>query len=104
MAFLGHHNKHFVRYNAKTCNFPVLLNEGENCFLSKGIYSFKATNVRVKKEITKFCNKLSLVIKFYKNITSTRNLLFTKVNFDINFHKYPSKSINKILNYEPVFT
>ena len=42
------------------CNFPDLLNEGENCFLQKGIYSSKGAYVRVKKEITKFCNKLSM--------------------------------------------
>ena len=43
-------HKHIGRYNSKTCNFPVLLNEGENCFLEKGIYSSKGAYLGVKKE------------------------------------------------------
>ena len=51
----------FGRYNA-ACNFPVLLNKREKYFMLKGIYSSKGTYVRVKKEITKFCNKISMKV------------------------------------------
>ena len=54
-------HKHFGRYNA-ACNFPVLLNKREKYFMLKGIYSSKGTYVRVKKEITKFCNKISMKV------------------------------------------
>ena len=40
----------FERYNADNCNFLVLLNKRENCFLHKGIYSSKGTYVRIKKK------------------------------------------------------
>ena len=46
---------------AENCNFPVLLNVSENFFRSKGIYSSKGTYVR-KKELSKFCNKLSMKV------------------------------------------
>ena len=41
------------RYNAKTCSFPVLLNEGEKLFSVKGIYSSKETYVTVNKKKNK---------------------------------------------------
>ena len=65
------------------CNFLVLLNEGEICFLYKGIQSSKTAYVGVKREITKFCNKLSmkvdLLVEIGKNVTLATNLIFTKL-------------------------
>ena len=61
-----------------------------------------------KKLCNKFSMKVNLLVKFNrKNITLTTNLIFTKLKlWQIikNFYKYPSKSINKILNDKPVYT
>ena len=61
--------------------------EGEqrrNCFLQRGIYSSNYTYMRMKKETTKFYNKLYMKVNLptdfnAKNITSTENLIFTKL-------------------------
>ena len=54
-------HKNFGRCSAGNCNFPVLLNEGENSLLKKWLSSSKGTYMREKKE--KFCNKLSMKVK-----------------------------------------
>ena len=64
----------------------------------KGIYSSKGTYVRVEKEITKFCNKISmkvnLLVEFNgekqvpKNITLTAILMFPQFKtMRLNFYK-----------------
>ena len=43
--YLHLRHKDVGRYSVKTCNFPILLIEGEKLFYVKGIYSSKATYV-----------------------------------------------------------
>ena len=68
--------------------------------------------MRVKKEITKFCNKLSMKVnllvefnrkKYNLNYKSHIYKIKTMKNYE-NFYKYSSKSIHKILNDKPVYT
>ena len=71
-------HKHIGRYNSKTCNFPVLLNEGENCFLEKGIYSSKGAYLGVKKENM----KVNLLVEFNRE----------KYNLNYKSHIYRIKT------------
>ena len=70
--------------------WPVtLLNEGEKCFFVKRNLCIQGNIYESKKEIIKFCNKLSMkvnvLVKFNrekyvpKNITLTANLIFAKL-------------------------
>ena len=76
-------HKHFGRYNGKTCNLPFLSNEGKNCFLSNGIYS----SLRVKKEIIKSCNKLSMKVDLLVE--------FNREKYNLNYkpHIYKSETM-----------
>ena len=52
--------------------------------MQRGIYSSNYTYVRMKKETTKFYNKLYMKVNLPtdfngENITSTENLIFTKL-------------------------
>ena len=66
-------------------NFPVLLNEEGNSLLKKWIYSPKVAYVRVKKEITKFCDKLSMKVKVHIEFNSK------KYNLNYKSHVYKIK-------------
>ena len=74
---------------------PCFVKRRRKLFPIKRNYSSKETYVRVNKEITKFCNKLSmkvnLSVEFDKEkYKLTTNLMFTKVkNYDMNFTNTP---------------
>ena len=67
--------------------------------------------MRVKKEITKFCNKLSMKVKLLVefnrkkyNLNHKSNIYKIKTMTNLkNFYKYPSKSTHKIRNYKLVY-
>ena len=79
---------------------PCFVKRRRKLFPIKKNYSSKETYVRVNKEITKFCYKLSmkvnLSVEFDKEkYKLTTNLMFTKVkNYDMNLKTSPSKSVN----------
>ena len=74
---------------------PCFVKRRRKLFPIKRNYSSKETYVRVNKEITKFCYKLSmkvnLSVEFDKEkYKLTTNLMFTKVkNYDMNFTNTP---------------
>ena len=83
------------------------IEQGRNSFLEKGIYSSKETYIS-KKEMTLFCNKLSMEV----NIA----IEFNREKYDVNCkpiscllwqksYQYPfKKSIYKVLSFKPVYT
>ena len=74
-----------------------------SCFIKRGreLFSIKR-NLLIcdsKKEITKFCNKLSMKENLHVEFYMEKYNLNYKPHIyksDINFYKYPSKSIHKI--------
>ena len=57
-----------------------------------------------EKEIKKFCNKLSSKVNLLVDFNKEKHSLnykphIYKIKTVINFYKYPSKSVHKILNY-----
>ena len=62
-------------------------------------------NVCEKKNKTRYNKKVNLPVKFDREKYNLESLIFLKPNlwYNINFYKYPSQSIHKIINYKAVW-
>ena len=79
----------------------VLIKDGENCFQQRGVYSSKGSSVRKKKEIRKFCKKLSMNVNLPVEYNAEK--------YDLNYksHIYNTKTMTqsyKPVNSKPIYT
>ena len=87
-------HKHFGRYNADNCNFPVLFNEGN-------LIPLRVNPTRWSNVLKQFVGKLQTnCLSVFNQFVglALKWLCLQNQNYDINFYKYACKSIHKILN------